>query len=135
RPGPGAGGLSTPPPGPPARPQPGTARWKRRYRPGRAWWWRFPPPSAASGFRLFFLLLYSCHLIGSLNRDQGDVVVLRMSAAEVLHPVDDRFHQESDALRAGLPQHGLELLLAKLVALVIQRFVNSIGVNHHGIQW
>ena len=32
-------------------------------------------------------------------------------------------------------QHGFELLLAKLVALVIQRFVNSIGVNHHGVQW
>src|ERR1700727_2544177 len=74
------------------------------------------------------------HLIGSLDRGQRNVVVLRMSSAEVLHPVDDRFHQEIDALRAGLVQHGLELLLAKFVAFFIERFVDSIGVNHHGIE-
>src|SRR5882757_4478508 len=81
------------------------------------------------------LFMSICHLVGTLDGGKGDIVVLRVPAAEILHPVDDGLHQKIDALGAGLPEHILELLLAKFVAFVVQRFVNSISINHNGVEW
>src|SRR5271167_4937381 len=40
-------------------------------------------------------------LIGPLDSREGDVVVLGVPAAEMLHPVDNRLYEEIDALGAG----------------------------------
>jgi hypothetical protein len=70
-----------------------------------------------------------------LDCRERDVVILGVPAAEILHPVDNRLHQKIHAARARRLEYGLQLFLAELVALVIQRFVDSIGLNHHGVQW
>src|SRR5260221_7234781 len=92
-------------------------------------------PTGCLGVSCLFSACFFMSSFGSLYRRQGDVVVLWMAAAKALHLLDNRFHQEIDALRAGRSQHGLELFQAKFVSLVIERFVDSIGIHHHGVQW